>query len=184
MAQKLTFTGTQTISTERLILRRFEQKDAPVMFHSWAGDPVVTRYLTWQTHKDETESAKIIALWLKSYANPEFFQWAIAAKDDNVVIGAIDLHEVNERLRRAEIGYALSQKYWNRGIMTEALRAVLDFGFNKVGFERIEGYHKVENKASGRVMLKAGMSYEGTLKKYGISNTGELVDCDMYASII
>lgn len=67
--------------------------------------------------------------------------------------------------------------------MTEAFTAVLKFCFEQVGFERIQALHHVDNKASGRVMQKAGLRYEGRLRRYNVTGSGEQVDCDLYAMI-
>ncbi|HEY8392736.1 MAG TPA: GNAT family protein [Capillibacterium sp.] len=80
-----------------------------------------------------------------------------------------------------EIGYCLSKRYWNQGIMTEALKAVIAYLIKEVGFKRVQAVHQVENPASGRVMIKAGMKHEGRLRGYVLNNRNELVDCEMYA---
>ena len=81
------------------------------------------------------------------------------------------------RSQWAEVAYCLSRAFWGRGIMTEALMAVIDFLIGKVGFLRIEAKHATENIASGRVMEKCGMQLEGVLRKgHRLLSTGELVD--------
>ena len=70
-------TGTQTIATERLTLRRFTIEDAENMYYNWANDPEVTRYLTWQPHKSVEETAEILQQWEAGYSKNEFYQWAI-----------------------------------------------------------------------------------------------------------
>ncbi len=80
-----------------------------------------------------------------------------------------------------EIGYIISKKEWNKGIMTEALKAVIKYLFDKVNFNRIQLRHMVDNPASGKVMLKCGMKYEGVLRQYGLKNTGERCDTTIYS---
>ena len=79
-----------------------------------------------------------------------------------------------------EAAYCLSRQYWGRGIVTEALRAVLNFGLLEVGFNRIEAYHAVNNIGSGKVMQNAGMKYEGRMRKKYRSHMG-FEDSDLYA---
>ena len=80
---------------------------------------------------------------------------------------------------RAEIGYALARKYWGQGLMTEAVRAMLDYGFNLLRLNRIEARCDVENIASWRVMEKAGMKFEGVLRQ-NIFLHGRPRDARMY----
>lgn len=80
------------------------------------------------------------------------------------------------------MGYSLSRAYWNRGYMSEALRAVLDFGFTKLNLNRIEAQHECDNPASGHVMKNAGMRHEGTLRER-IYNKGRYADVELYAIV-
>ena len=87
---------------------------------------------------------------------------------------------VSHEYSSAEVGYSLSREYWNQGIMTEALRRVISFGFQELRLNRIEAQHEVDNPASGRVMVHAGMQYEGTLRQR-VKNKGRFVDVALYA---
>ena len=87
---------------------------------------------------------------------------------------------LNTENRSAEVGYSLAREYWNQGFMTEALRAVLDLAFRKLNLHRVEAQHETDNPASGRVMLKAGMRHEGTMRGR-LFNKGRFVDVDVYA---
>ena len=87
---------------------------------------------------------------------------------------------VSKENRSAEVGYSLSRDYWNQGIMTEALRAVIRFGFEELRLNRIEAQHELDNPASGQVMRHVGMQYEGTLRQR-IKNKGRFVDVALYA---
>ena len=79
-----------------------------------------------------------------------------------------------------EVAYSLGKAYWNKGYMTEALKAVLVFGLKTVGINRIEAYHAINNPGSGKVLQKSGMRYEGRLRQKYKSHMG-FEDCDMYA---
>ena len=74
--------GTQTIETERLVLRRFSMEDAQTMYDNWASDDDVTRYLTWPTHTDSSVTEMVLGNWVDSYANDDFYNWAIQLKSD------------------------------------------------------------------------------------------------------
>jgi RimJ/RimL family protein N-acetyltransferase len=90
--------------------------------------------------------------------------FAIALKDTDEAIGTISL-EVNRSHGSAELGYILGVPYWGRGYMTEAVRALIDYGFAGMGLNRIVALYMTRNPASGRVMEKAGMTHEGVLRQ-------------------
>ena len=165
-------TGTQRIETHRLILRPFTMEDAEDMFSNWASDPEVTRFLTWPAHSSVDVTRKILAGWIAEYTDGGYFQWAVELKETGSVIGSIAVVKLEEAIESAEVGYCLGRAFWGRGIMPEALRAVMDYLFDTVGLNRIMAGHDVNNPKSGRVMEKAGMEKEGVLRASGINNQG------------
>lgn len=173
--------GTKTIETERLILRKFDVNDASDMYNNWAADNNVSRYLSWTSHSSIEESENILKMWVDDYTNIENYNWAIEIKENKKVVGSIGLLNIDNNIENAEIGYCISKELWNKGIMTEAFNGIIDFAFKEVGFERITARHHIDNSASGRVMEKCGLKYEGTLRKIHKINTGELVDCKYYS---
>jgi ribosomal-protein-alanine N-acetyltransferase len=156
--------GTERIETERLILRMFREGDAEAQFNNWSGDPEVTRYLRWEAHKTIEESREAIARRLKRYEEPDTYMWAIEQKA-GALMGAISAHIDSEADSIAGVGYCLGRAFWGKGYMTEALKAVIEFMFLRVGVNRIEAVHAVSNPASGAVMRKAGMLREGRLRQ-------------------
>ncbi len=164
--------GTKTIETERLILRRFTVEDAGDMFENWASDPEVTKFLTWPAHTSEDVTKTLLADWVTRYENGEYFNWAMELKETGKVIGNISVVKLNENTEAADIGYCMSRAYWGRELMPEALKAVMDFLFDKVGLNRVAACHDVNNPKSGRVMDKAGMKQEGILRAAGKNNQG------------
>jgi RimJ/RimL family protein N-acetyltransferase len=165
-------TGTQTIETTRLILRRFKIEDAEDMYENWASDPEVTRFLTWPAHSDVEITKKILTDWVSRYEDGGYFNWAMELKEDGAVIGNISVVKLNEDTEAADMGYCMSRAYWGRGLMSEALKAVMDYLFDEVGLNRIAACHDVNNPKSGRVMDKAGMKQEGILRAAGKNNQG------------
>lgn len=172
---------TAKLETERLILRKFEKEDYKAMYENWASDPEVTKYLTWPTHKNHYVTKDVLKEWIDNYFHKDYYQWAICLKEENELIGSISIMNIDESNYNCEVGYCISRKYWNRGITTEAFKSVIAFGFEKIGFERIAARHDVENTASGKVMVKCGLTYEGTLRKILKNNKGDLVDCKYYS---
>lgn len=173
--------GTQRIETDRLILRRYVIEDADAMYKNWASDSEVTKFLTWQPHSSVEVSRSIIEDWLKEYSDKKYYQWAIVLKDNgNEPIGDISVVQMNEDISMVHIGYCLGRAWWRRGIMSEALKAVMDFMFDTVKVNRVEARHDPRNPNSGKVMQKCGMKYEGTLRSADRNNQG-ICDACYYA---
>lgn len=173
-------TGTKELHTPRLTLRRFVIGDAAAMYQNWASDARVTRFLRWPPHADVTVSHAVLTDWIAGYENPAYYQWAIVPDDLGQPIGTIGANFCDDTLAMAHIGYAIGWDYWGRGYTSEALAAVIDYLFSEVGLNRIESQHDPDNPASGRVMQKCGMTYEGTHRQADYSNRG-IVDACMYA---
>ena len=172
--------GTYTIETKRLLLREFMVEDAEAMFQNWASDKEVTKFLTWPAYTRLDTSIHMLNEWTTSYEKPDFYQWAIVPKNLNEPIGSISVVSINEKTQMAEIGYCIGRPWWNRGITSEALSAVINFMFDQVGANRVQAKHDVNNPHSGLVMKKCGMKYEGTLRSAAVNNQG-VCDVSIYA---
>ncbi len=152
-----------TLYTDRLILRPFRPDDAQLMYTNWTSDERVARYCRWYPHNSITETEEYLKLCLDSE-----YCWAITLKDTDEPIGAIDLVGKNS-VGVHEIGYVLSYKYWGNGLMTEAVKSVIEELFN-CGFNTVGACHDINNPASGKVMEKCGMTYKRSCmaqKKFG-----------------
>ncbi len=172
--------GTQILQTDRLILRRFVESDAEAMFQNWASSAENLTYVTWDPHSNVEITRNSIRNWVASYTNPNYYKWAICLKEKSEqVIGDISIVEMDEEDSSCEIGYVLGKAYWGHGIMTEALKAVLDFCFTQAGFQEVKARYASLNPASGRVMEKAGMSYLKTITN-GVERKGYLADLIYY----
>ncbi len=172
----MTHKGTQTLDTTRLILRRAQTGDAPAMFYNWCGDPDVSKYLTWPTHETVDVTKAVLGTWVDGYQKPDYYQWMIVPRELGQPIGTISVVHSRDKIASAEIGYCIGKSWWHKGIMTEALQAVIDYLFDEVGMNRIEAWHDVSNPNSGRVMAKCGMRLEGIHRAAGRNNQGI---CDM-----
>ena len=172
--------GTQILQTDRLILRRFVESDAEAMFQNWASSTENLTYVTWDPHPDVEVTRNSIRNWLASYANPNYYKWAICLKENpEQVIGDISIVEIHEKDLSCEIGYILGKNYWGRGMMTEAFKAVLDFCFTQAGFQKVKARYASLNPASGRVMEKAGMAYLKTITN-GVERKDYVADLIYY----
>ena len=169
--------GTKRMETDRLILRPFVKEDAEPMYRNWASDPEVTKFLTWSSYKSMDAAHKILEIWTKQYEDNTFYQWAIELKERNEPIGSISVVKHDDRVELAHVGYCIGKTWWNQGIVTEALSAVINYLFDEVEVQRIEALHDSNNPASGAVMRKCGMKFEGTLRRSQWCNQGVCDAC-------
>ena len=176
----LTHKGSQTMETPRLLLRRAEISDAEPMYRNWASSPEVTKFLTWPPHASLDVTKQVLSSWIDDCKAQENYNWMIVLKSLGEPIGNITARQVDDKIGSTEIGYCIGEHWWHQGIMSEALEAVLDFLFEKVGFNRIESRHDPHNPHSGDVMRKCGMTYEGTAREADWNNQG-LCDTAHYA---
>lgn len=177
----LTHKGTKTLHTERLILRKFTANDADDMFNNWARDKRVTRFLTWQPHESADATRQLLEGWVAAYDSLKTYNWAI--EYGGQAIGGITVVRLSDKCEYAELGYCLGYNYWNKGIMSEAANAVIDYLFAEIGVNRVGISHATENPASGKVAQKCGMIYEGTKREYFKTSTGKFVDIADYSVI-
>lgn len=172
--------GSRPLESGRLLLRPFVPGDVRDMFHNWCSDPQVVRYLSWPYHQSIQTTDAVLHSWVEAQRQKNVYRWGIVLRTEgNHVVGCIDVVGANDSLLCAEIGYALSRRLWGQGIMTEALGLVLDYLFG-CGYIRLCACHDVENPASGRVMEKAGMQFEGILRSARRTNRG-FCDVAQYA---
>lgn len=177
---ELNHKGTVTIETDRLILRKFQVADSDNMFKNWASDREVSKYLSWHAHNSVADSQELLTNWVSAYSK-DVYNWAIELKEIKEVIGGISVVNLYEDSYNCEIGYCLSSKYWNTGITSEALKAVIDFLFEEVNFNRISALYNPKNVYSGRVMSKCNMKFEGTLREYKVNKAGEFYDLSVHS---
>jgi len=153
-----------TLETERLRLRKISLADADHIF-AYACHEKVTEYVTWETHRSLADTKLFIAYIFEKYEKQTVAPWGIVCKETDKLLGTIDFVWWDSNQQKAEVGYALAYDYWGKNIMTEALKAVINFGFSKMDLVRIQGKCLGANKGFARVMEKAGLTYEGTKRK-------------------
>ncbi len=175
--------GTRELTTDRLILRRFTLDDVEVMYNSWATDEEVNQYVDWPIHKSIDETRELVSARIKEY-DDDSYNWIVEIKDTHEVIGSISLVKCSKKNRNCEIGYCYSSKHWNRGYATEALKRVIDYLISDCKFHVVQAVHYSSNPASGKVMTKAGMQYEATLKERHINKVDGSWEDEVYYSVI
>ncbi len=168
-----------TLQTERPILRAFQMDDAPTV-QKYVSEKAIAATTLSIPHPYAREMAEEwIGTHRDTFENGQAVRFAITLGDCGRLIGAIGL-EITAAHERAEIGYWIGKSHWGKGYFTEAMIAVLQHGLDSLGLERIFATHFLKNPASGRVMQKAGMKYEGRLRRH-IKKWGEFVDLEMYS---
>ena len=156
-----------SIDTTRLTLRPFRLDDAAAV-QELAGERDIADTTMNIPHPYEDGMAEAwIAEHEPGYKEGKTATFAIVRRDDAALVGAIGLR-IDRSLDKAELGYWVGKPFWNHGYATEAAVAVLAFGFDELGLNRIHAAHLARNPSSGRVMQKAGMFLEGTARQDAI----------------
>ncbi len=168
-----------TLETGRLVLRRLQEEDAPALY-GYYHNKNVTRYLDWDGPDSMDMAKKAIAVWNRGFEEGWILRFGIVPKETGLVAGTIFLNGFEGK--RAEIGYELSESEWRKGIMGEAMEAVLTLGFGTLAFTRIQAFVREENTASRRLLEKKGFVREGLARQYECHHvTGVCHDMYMYA---
>lgn len=172
--------GTIELETSRFLLRQFQLDDVHHVFVNWSSDKDSARYNAWSVHKTESETEGYVCEWIEYYNKEDYYHWAVVDKGNNEVIGSISVSNVKNRKKYCEIGYTVAKKRWNEGIATEVLKCVIDFLTNEVGFETLCAMHDIRNRASGRVMEKAGMIFVKNKRQVFLSGRNFVMNCSIY----
>lgn len=150
------------IQTKRLRLRMPAAKDIPGMVE-YANHPQVSEMTLNIPHPyHEKDAISWINMANQGFEDKDHFVFAICTISDDQFMGGIGLR-VAKRFNRAELGFWIGEPFWNNGYVTEAVGAILRFGFEQIGLHKIYATHLIENPASGKVMVKNGMIKEGEL---------------------
>ena len=170
-----------TLQTERLILRELTLDDAPAL-NTIDGDPVVAHWNGFDAPDLEGTRDYIASCMQAAGESPrQYYTLAIVTRADNWLIGRCGLDLGGPDMREAMVGYCLHRDLWGQGYMTEAVRALVEYGFRELNLRRIWADCDPRNTGSWRVMEKAGMRREGhALENYRYPD-GEWADTYFYA---
>jgi RimJ/RimL family protein N-acetyltransferase len=152
-----------TLHTGRLVLRKPRLQDIPALLQYVNNSSITENMISLPYPFLEEDAVVWLANTISGFRSGERHIFAITMQEKDELIGAIGLHLqlVNNA---AEIGYWLAQPYWNKGIITEANKAIIAYGFKELGLNRIFASHFDTNPASGRVLQKSGMIYEAEIR--------------------
>ena len=144
--------------TKRLQLRKPLLSDAVPIFEQYAQDEEVTKYLTWQPHKNLKETKEFLRRCVNVWKEGTAFPWSIIRKSDQQFLGMIEIVSVDHS--GLNVGYVLAKKYWGQGLMSETLRAILEYGFSTLKFSKIEAHTYTANMRAKHLLEKLGFQVE------------------------
>jgi len=163
-----------TLDTPRLRLRTLGAADVPALFAIFR-DPEAMRYWSRPAMTDVAEAEALLRDIEIRAATGTLFEWGIARREDDLVIGTCTLFRIEREHRRAELGYILRRDHWGRGLANEALTAIVDHAFGSLGLHRLEADIDPRNAASIRSVERLGFKREGHLReRYFVA--GEIQD--------
>lgn len=152
------FAAAPTVMTERLLLRRLAKADA-VALYDFASIPAVSRYLFWEPHPSLRYTRAYLKDLGRLYHRLEYFEWGVVCRGDGRLIGTCGFTSFDHGARRGEIGYSFHPAVWGQGYATEAARATIAFGFDRLGLDSVTARFALVNAASVHVLLKCGMHF-------------------------
>ncbi len=158
------FTHFPTLTTDRLVLRQLRSTDAEALF-ALRSDPVGMEFFGQEPHQSIEETHKLIQRLQIYYERRDSLFWCTTLKGEDTVIGSCTLFSFNFDFHYAETGYELHRDYWGKGIASEAMSAVLTYGFAELGLHRIEADVAPDNVRSKNLLLKLGFTFEGNLRE-------------------
>jgi len=169
---------TPIIETDRILLRPMKVSDAESVSNNWAKDPDVTKYLRWNVHQSINTTIDWLRYEVNNIENEKSYQWIFVHKDSNDIFGAGGL-SYDEKREMFELGYAIMQKYWNQGLTTEIVKAIVKFAVDELTVTKIFATPAKEHFASQRVLEKAGFFHIND-SKYSSFDGKRIFDCKDY----
>jgi len=171
------------LTTKRLILRNLKDKDLNDLVRN-ANNLNVSRYLSLVPYPYTKKDGKWFIEHCKKEARKrprKNYELGIELKEEGILIGVIGLTGIDLFVKKVTLGYWLGENYWRKGIMSEAVRKVIDFAFNKLKLNRVEVGHYKENKGSKSIIVKMGFKKEGVFRKDArAKSTGKFHDSHFY----
>ncbi|HEY4628068.1 MAG TPA: GNAT family N-acetyltransferase [Flavobacterium sp.] len=175
----INFTPFPNLETERLLLRRVNDNDANEIF-ALRSNPETMKYIPRPLVKSIDDALEHIAMIDAKIESNEGINWAITYKDNPKLIGIIGHYRIKPENYRAEIGYMLLPEYHGKGIVSEAVKEAINYGFNEIKLHSIEAIIDPENFGSERVLQKCGFVKEAHLKENAFYE-GRFLDTVIYS---
>ncbi|ATP40083.1 GNAT family N-acetyltransferase [Solibacillus sp. R5-41] len=170
------------LQTERLILREIELQDAEYLFKIFSDDEV-TKYYGMKTFEKLEQAEKLIEAFAIGLKEKKGIRWGIERKGTPGIIGTIGFNLWSPAHRRAEVGYEVHPDFWRTGYTSEALKKIVEYGFQEMRLTRIGAVVFLENEASNQLLMKQGFEKEGLLKNYMYQNNNAY-DVNIYSKVL
>jgi ribosomal-protein-alanine N-acetyltransferase len=174
-------TEVPVLTTENLILRAIDEKDLAGLFAIFSSEPVM-KFMDVERFTNISEAAQMVTFFREKLSIGEGIRWAICLKDNDQLIGTCGFHHISPTHYKCEIGYDLLPDFWGKGIMTNALHAILQFGFEQMNFNRIEAIVDPINTKSYALLDRLGFQREG-LHRQSFFEKGRFVDVYIYSML-
>ncbi len=178
---ELNFNPFTNLETERLFLRRITMHDAKELL-VLRSDVNAMKYIGKPLAESLDDAINLIHRIEEGINNNNAIGWGICLKGEEKIIGSIGFHNIDKQNHRGEIGYMIGPQYWGKGIVSEAVKGAIDFGFNKLKFHSIEAMVDPDNSASIRVLEKQNFIKEAHFKENYFFN-GKFLDTAVYSLI-
>jgi len=170
------------LETERLVLREITMDDLDWYIEHFSRPEMVEGQGFPGPESREVAEKELHQYIVDLFKRRDGFRWGVTLKGDPRLIGSLGFYKwVRPSGHMAETGYDLQREHWGKGIMSEAMRAVVDFGFEKMGLTRIEAFVYVSNRRSCGMLERLGFQREGLLRSRGVTVDGAIVDDAMYS---
>ncbi len=178
---EVNFNPFPVLTTERLVLRKAKLEDAPEIFF-FRSDPEMLKYIDRDPATSIEQAKDWLQMVIDNSDNNIGISWNITRKDDDTTIGNIALWRLIREHYRAEIGYVLHPAYQGKGIMGEAMKAVIDYAFNTMGLHSIEANTNPENKASQNTLMRNGFVQEAYFRE-NYYHDGKFTDSAIFSLV-
>lgn len=168
------------LETKRLVLRELRPDDMESLF-AVLGDEEVTQFYDDEVFRDVSQASEQIEAWAAGFSARQCVRWGIVRRENDEIIGTCGYYGFHNWHERAGIGYELARSFWRRGIMTEAIGAIIGFGFEGIGLNRIEAVVMPGNEGSVKLLEGLGFHQEGVLREYENWGDKGYVDLMMFS---
>lgn len=152
-----------TVNAERVALRWLVEEDVPALFDIFSH-PEVMEFWSTTPFEDIAKAHDLLREIREGFENRTFFQWGLVKRDDETLIGTCTLFQLDASNRRAEVGYVLGREHWGNGYMSEAVDALIRFGFEDLDLTRLEADVDPDNAGSIRLLENKGFLKEGYMR--------------------
>ena len=155
----------KTLETNRLTLRKLLITDIKDMFE-YGSDFKVSEFVMWNKYETLEDAKNFADIIINKYEKGNDNFWAIELKENSKMIGTINFVDFKRKYNWAELGYVLNRNYWSSGIMTEAIKKIIQYGFEELDLNKIQAKCIKENIGSYKAMEKVGMKLDGVLRQH------------------